>query len=100
MMGWEDINSAFDQLAGDNITTAITSLYNATTGSWWIVFVYLIVIAAAYAGTRSEEALAFVGLFLGAALVGYVPSAAQPFFYIAIALSLAILLWRLFGRGE
>lgn len=98
-----DYTPAFDMLTNGTFFGSINLLYTTAMGAWWILILYVVTLMSIYLISKSEAAVAAFG-FLGSAALLYklnlIPVGMQVSLYIILSLSLAMLLYKVFGRGE
>jgi len=93
---------AFTELVNGSYFTAVNTAYTSVMGSWWIILLYILTLFIVYIKTRSEGAVAWVGLIGSAFMIlkGYLDVTVQPVLYLIAALSLAMLLYKAFSSKE
>jgi hypothetical protein len=95
-------NDALNYLIDGNITSAVHETYNYPLGFWWEIIVFVSILLVTYISTKNEGITAFVGL-VGAGIVikyGHLSLVGQPIVYLIIALSVAMLLYKAFGKKQ
>jgi len=93
---------AFIQLANGSYFQAVNTMYAAAMGSWWIIIPFVFTLLMAYIITKSDAVVSILGISGSAFLIfkGHLPITIHPLLYIIAALSMAMLLFRVFGKGE
>lgn len=94
--------TALEYLTNGSVLKAVNTLYTTATNGWFWFIVYMFTILIMIHRTKSEGAVLTVTLIGSALLIrwGYLPIGIQFVLYTFAVLSLAMLLWKFFGRGE
>lgn len=97
-------SAAFTQLANGSIFQAVNTLYFGVMDAWWIIILFVFTLFAVQITTKEEGATAVIGIFGSAFLLRYAPTgmpvSIHAVIYLILVLSVAMLLYRLSGKGE
>ncbi len=90
---------AFTELINGSYMMAVNTAYTSVMGNWWIVLLALLTLFMLYVKTRSAGAVAWVTIIGSSFLIikEYVDVTIQPVLYLIAAMSLAMLLYKVFG---
>lgn len=92
-------DQALELMKDFKIWDGTVALYTATIGSWWLIPLYLVSIFGVSVVTRSEAAISvYIGITSALCLYyEYFPTYFEPFLYIFLVFSIAVVLFKMFG---
>jgi len=95
---------AFNELANASIFKAVDTMYFGILSYWWIMILFVFTLFSVQIATKEEGATAVVALAGSAFLLKYaptgVPVTVHAILYLIMAISFAMLLYKVFGGKD
>lgn len=97
-------SEAFEMLTNGSPILAANSLYFGAVGAWWVILLFVVLLAAIQITTKEPGVTGLFGLAGSAFLIyhapSYMPLVANGILYVIAVISLGLFLFNLGGKGK
>lgn len=92
--------TAFEYLTGGHPILSVQAAYYNVMQWWWVILLFLLTIFMIYLMTRSLGLVSITSLLGSVVLAQKIPGASRVMLYMIAAVSLAFVLYKMFGDKE